>query len=105
MAGATMLVHVTHIDDSIQGLQGPCVFFWDMAHDRSLYLLMEKYLESVRHYLEISTPLLHLKVLYQVCCMLINHQWHRARVPELNLSHDGTIEVFCIDYGNTHTVP
>ncbi|KAI9557952.1 hypothetical protein GHT06_014704 [Daphnia sinensis] len=105
MAGASMLVHVTHIDDSPRGRQGPCVYFWGMTHDRSLYLLMEKYLEAVRHYLEIMSPPLNLNVLDQVCCVLINHQWHRARVPELKLSHAGTIEVFCIDSGDTHSVP
>uniref|UniRef100_A0A0P6EK20 Tudor domain-containing protein n=1 Tax=Daphnia magna TaxID=35525 RepID=A0A0P6EK20_9CRUS len=105
MAGASMLVHVTHIDDSPRGRQGPCVYFWGMTHDRSLYLLMEKYLESVRHYLETMPPPLNLNVLDQVCCVLINHQWHRARVPELKLSHAGTIEVFCIDSGDTHSVP
>lgn len=100
-----MLVHVTHIDDSVRGRQGPCVYFWGMTHDRSLYLLMEKYLESIRHYLEAISPPLNLNVLNQVCCVLINHQWHRAKVPELKLSHAGTIDVFCIDSGDTHTVP
>lgn len=100
-----MLVHVTHIDDSVRGRQGPCVYFWGITHDRSLYLLMEKYLESIRHYLETRAPPLNLNVLDRVCCVLINHQWHRARVPEPKLSHAGTIDVICIDSGDTHTVP
>ncbi|XP_057380096.1 tudor domain-containing protein 6-like [Daphnia carinata] len=107
MAAASMLVHVTHIDDSIRGRQGPCVYFWGMTHDRSFYLTMELYLESIRHSLETKLPPLSVSVLenMQVCCVLINHRWQRARIPELKLSQSGTIEVFCIDSGDTHTVP
>ncbi|KAI9557906.1 hypothetical protein GHT06_014658 [Daphnia sinensis] len=107
MAAASMLVHVTHIDDSIRGRQGPCVYFWGMTHDRSLHLTMELYLESIRQSLETKLPPLNLSVLenMQVCCVLINHRWQRARIPELKLSHSGTIEVFCIDSGDTHSVP
>jgi tudor domain-containing protein 1/4/6/7 len=101
-----MLVHVTHIDDSVRGRQGPCVYFWGITHDRSLYLLMEKYLECIRHYLEAKPPPpLNLNLLDRVCCVLINHQWHRARVPQPELSHEGTIDVICIDSGVIHAVP
>lgn len=107
MAAASMLVHVTHIDDSIQGLQGPCVHFWGMTNDRSLYLTMELFLESIRQSLETKLPPLNLSVLenMQFCCVLINHRWQRAQIPELKLSHAGTVEVFCIDSGETHSVP
>ncbi len=105
MAGARILVHVTHIDDSVRGRQGPCVYFWGITHDRSLYLLMEKYLECIRHYLEARPPPLNLNLLDRVCCVLINHHWLRARVLQPKLSNDETIEVICIDYGDTHTVP
>ncbi len=105
MAGASILVHVTHIDDSVRGRQGPCIFFWGITHDRSKYLLMEKYLENIRYYLEKRPPPLNLKLLDRVCCVLINHHWLRARVLQPKLSDDETIEVICIDYGDTHTVP
>lgn len=107
MAAASMLVQVTHIDDSIRGRQGPCVYFWGMTHDRSFYLTMELYLESIRQNLETKLPPLNLSALenMQVCCVFINHRWQRARIPELKLSHSGTIEVFCIDSGDTHSVP
>ncbi len=41
------------------------------SHDHSLYLLTERYLDSIRHYLEIRPPPLNLNVLDQVCCVLI----------------------------------
>ena len=99
-----MLVHVTHIDDSVSGRQSPFIYFWGITHDRSLYLLMEKYLECIRHYLEARPPPLNLNLLDRVCCVLINHKWHRARVTQSKLSHAGTIEVICIDSGDTHAV-
>ena len=46
-------------------------YFWNTTHDRSLYLLTERYLESIRHYLETRPPPLNLNVLDQVCCVLI----------------------------------
>ena len=66
---------------------------------------MEKYLECIRHYLEARPPPLNLNLLDRVCCVLINHHWLRARVLQPKLSNDETIEVICIDYGDTHTVP
>ena len=100
-----MLVHVTHIDDSVSGRQSPFIYFWGITHDRSLYLLMEKYLECLRRQLETRPPPLDINELDQVCCLLMNHKWHRARVTQNKLSHAGTTEVFCIDSGETHAVP
>lgn len=101
-----MLVHVTHIDDSPRGRQGPCVYFWGITHDRSLYQLMLTYIENIRPMLESSPPPLHQGLLVeQICCALINHNWHRVKVTELKLSSSGTLEVFCIDTGATHLVP
>jgi hypothetical protein len=107
MAAASMLVYVTHIDDSVRGRQGPCVNFWGVTHDRSLYLTMELYLESIRQNLESKAPPLNLSVLdnKQICCVLINHRWHRATIPELKLSQNGMLEVYCVDSGKTLTVP
>ncbi|EFX70979.1 hypothetical protein DAPPUDRAFT_327641 [Daphnia pulex] len=48
MAAVSMLVNVTHIDDSVLGGQETCVYFWGSTRDRSLYLTMELYLESIR---------------------------------------------------------
>ena len=100
-----MLVHVTHIDDSVRGRQSPFIYFWGITHDRSPYLLMEKYLECLRRQLETRPPPLDINELDQVCCLLMNHKWHRARVTQNKLSHAGTTEVFCIDSGDTHAVP
>ena len=105
MAAANILVHVTHIDDSIRGRQGPCVYFWGITHDRSVCLLMQNYIESIRHELENRPPPLNLNVLDQVCCVMINHQWYRARVPLPKLSQTGTLDVICIDSGDTFAVP
>ena len=65
MAGTRILVHVTHIDDSVRGRQGPCIYFWGITHDRSLYLLMEKYLECLRRQLETRPPPLDINELDQ----------------------------------------
>jgi hypothetical protein len=107
MAAASMLVNVTHIDDSVRGRQGPCVYFWGSTHDRSLYLTMELYLESIRQHLESKVPPMNLSDLdsNEIFCVLINHRWHRAIVPELKLNRTGMLEVYCVDSGNTHTVP
>ena len=107
MAAASMLVHVTHIDDSVRGRQGPSVYFWGSTHDRSLYLTMELYLESIRQHLESKVPPLNLSDLNsnQIFCVLINHRWHRATIPELKLSQTGMLEVYCVDSGKTHTIP
>ncbi|EFX87066.1 hypothetical protein DAPPUDRAFT_312582 [Daphnia pulex] len=107
MAAASMLVNVTHIDDSVRGRQGPCVYFWGSTHDRSLYLTMELYLESIRQHLESKVPPMNLSELdsNEMFCVLINHRWHRVTVPELKLNRTGMLEVYCVDSGKTHTVP
>jgi tudor domain-containing protein 1/4/6/7 len=40
-----------------------------------------------------------------VFCVLINHNWQRARLLQAKFSHAGTLKIFCIDYGDTHVVP
>ncbi|KAI9557904.1 hypothetical protein GHT06_014656 [Daphnia sinensis] len=103
---ATVLVHVTHVDDSAHVLQGKFQF-WGMTHDRSLHFLMKSYIAAVQDQLKSRAPPLSVKELdnKQIYCVLVNHQWHRAKVPKLKLSSSGTLEVFCIDSGDTHSVP
>ncbi|XP_032782253.2 tudor domain-containing protein 1 isoform X2 [Daphnia magna] len=104
---ASILVHVTHVDDSIHDHQDPFIQFWGMTHDQSLYFLMKSYIASVQDKLKSRAPPLSIKELdnKQIYCVLINRQWHRAKVPKLKLSLSGTLEVFCIDFGDTHSVP
>ncbi len=40
----------------------------------------------------------------KICCVLINKKWQRARVPEPKLSTLGTLQVFCIDTEETHSI-
>lgn len=99
------LIYVTHIEDSMQ-LQGPCLYFWGTL-DNNLYLLMERFLETFRSFLERTYPPPSVNVLAGngICCVLIGHQWYRARVPSLILDVSGKLEVVCIDNGKTHSVP
>lgn len=106
MSGAPVLVHVTHVDDSVKGRQGPCLSFWGNLHDQKLFSHLEKSIEDLRPYLENSHPPYNQGVLVdQICCVLVNQKWQRARVTELKLNHPGSLEVFCIDSGASHIVP
>ncbi|EFX87075.1 hypothetical protein DAPPUDRAFT_235975 [Daphnia pulex] len=57
--------------------------------------------------LETRSPPLNVNELdnKQICCVLINKEWHRARVPESKLSPLGTLQVFCVDSGKTYSLP
>ncbi len=105
MSAARMLINVTHIDDSICGRQGPCLYFWGSKN--GLYLTMELYLESLSKDLKSKVPPMILNDVdrNELCCVLINQRWHRATVPELKLNHIEFVEIFCIDNGKTHMVP
>ncbi|EFX61956.1 hypothetical protein DAPPUDRAFT_337747 [Daphnia pulex] len=102
---ADTLIYVTHIEDSME-LQGPCLYFWGTL-DNNLYLLMERFLETFRSFLERTYPPPSVNVLAGngICCVLIGHQWYRARVTSLILDDSGKLKVLCIDNGKTHSVP
>lgn len=104
---SSILLHVTHVDDSVHGRQGPCVYFWGVTHDLSLTLLMETYIATIQKELHSRSPPLQVTELgnQKICCVLINKKWKRARVPEPKLSPLGTLQVFCIDTGETHSIP
>ena len=104
---SSILLHVTHVDDSVHGRQGPCVYFWGVTHDRSLSLLMETYISTLQKELQSRSPPLQVMELdnQKICCVLINKKWQRARVSEPRLSPLGTLQVFCIDTGETHSIP
>jgi hypothetical protein len=63
MAAVSMLANVTHFDDSVLGGQETSVYFWGSTRDRSLYLTMELYLESIRQHLESKALPIHLSYL------------------------------------------
>jgi tudor domain-containing protein 1/4/6/7 len=100
-----MMLHVTHVDDSVRGRQEPCVYFWGVTHHLSL--LMKSYITATRKKLESRSPPLNVNELniYQLYCVLVNKEWLRARVLQPELSPLGTVEVFCIDTGETHFTP
>lgn len=100
-----MMLHVTHVDDTVRGRQEPCVYFWGVTHHLSL--LMKNYITATQKKLESRSPPLNLNELdiYQLYCVLVNKEWLRARVLQPELSPLGTIQVFCIDTGETHFTP
>jgi tudor domain-containing protein 1/4/6/7 len=106
MAGVSnlsMVVQVTNIEDSVHGRQSPYVYFWGTTDDR--ILMMNKYIESIRNSIENRPPPMDVKELSGVFCVLKFHEWRRAKVLQPILSHTGTLEVFLIDYGHSHTAP
>lgn len=101
-----MLVHVTHVDDSPKGREGPCVYFWGMSCDRNFAIMMDGYIEAIKKDLESRPPPMHQNSLMgQICCVLINQKWHRAQITQLKINPAGLLEVNLVDSGATHQVP
>ena len=104
---SSILLHVTHVEDSVRGRKGPSVYFWGFTHDCSLSLLMDNYIATIQKKLNSKSPPLNVNELdnRQMCCVLINKKWLRARISEPKLSPLGTLQVFCVDNGETLSVP
>lgn len=104
---ATALLQITRVDDSVRGRGGPYVYFWGMTYNlRRFQLLIELFIETIRHNLETKSPppITSVRNNKQIYCVLINNQWHRALLMELRMNPVGTLEVFCIDSGGTYLV-
>ena len=99
-----MIVYVTHVDDSITGRQGPCLYFWGQKN-RSLYIQIENYLKSLAPILHSSSPLKNLCGLdEQKLCALIDGKWLRIKITEPLKFDAGCIEVFCLDLGEVKCI-
>lgn len=103
---ANMSLYITHVDDSPRRRKEPFICFWGVPQNR-FRILIELFIETIQHSLDTRPPPLYLKELdsNQICCVFINNQWQRARIPDVKLSENGTLDVFCIDTGKLHTIP
>lgn len=95
MAGAWMSVHITNID-SVRCHGDPSISFRARFCDQTVYLEMKRFLEVIRPFLENRPPPIDVKELGGVFCVLINHNWQRARLLQAKFSHAGTLKIFCI---------
>ncbi len=68
---------------------------------------MEKYISKIQNELETKSPPSNVNELdnEQICCVLINKEWHRARVTEPKLSPLETLHVLCIDNRKSYSIP
>lgn len=99
------LLHITHVDDSVRGRQGPFVYFWGVQEEEGL--LMANYITAIKHKLQSSAPPSSVSELDNnpICWVLISNEWKRARVSEPTLSSIGTLDAFCVDSGESHSIP
>ena len=96
------LVTVTHVDDSARS-QGACVYLWAKYVEGSY--LMDKCIENIENILEGRPAPLHLNLrVGQICCVLINQQWQRACVEDLELNPEQKLKVQLVDYGSSYYV-
>jgi hypothetical protein len=100
-------LYISHIDDSIPGRENSLITFWGRFYGNKSFSKMESFLKTIRPFLENRSPPINVEELCGVFCVLINNDWQRARLLKpLKLNHHTrTLQVFCIDYGDTHVVP
>ena len=101
------IVTVTHVEDSSRDRKEPCVYLWGKYVDsNSCSPAMEKCIANIRKQLECRpAPLYENLQVGQICCVLINHQWHRACVKELELNPHRKLEVQLVDIGASYCAP
>ena len=99
-------VIVTHVDDSTRGRKVPCVYLWGKYVDNNTWIPMDECIENMRKILQHRAPPLHQNLqVGQICCVLINQQWHRARVKQHELDPDQKLKVQLVDSGASYCVP
>ena len=106
MSSESQRVFVTHVDDSLTGRQGPCLYFWGQRN-RSIYLQLENYLNSLAPFFNsCSPPQNESEFNGQVFCAMIDQKWLRVKITELSaMDLLGLVEVSCIDFGIVKSIP
>ena len=107
MAGVSYFnVHVTHVVETIECQERPnyCnLIFWGQK-DRGLSTKMEEQIRTF-NFESSPRPLLTDLKKEKIFCVLVNNSWLRATISDYSVDRNGSLEVFCIDYGTTVMVP
>ena len=96
-------VIVTHVGDSSWGREEQYVYLSGKHVKSNTWIPMDECIENIRNILENRPLPLHQNLqVGQICCVLINEQWHRACVTQLELDPDQKLQVQLVDSGASY---